>query len=410
MAFKCCDNKTSDILKLPSSWRINMYDVLSGMRILELSAFIAAPLAGLTLSQLGADVIRVDPEGGGMDYKRWPLSDDNTSLYWAGLNKGKRSVALDLKHESGRDTFREILASSCEDGGILLTNLTGPTWLSYDELCKVRPDLIMVSLTGHNDGKAAVDYTVNCAVGIPMATGYATPEKPVNNMLPAWDAIAGMTLALAILTAERHRRKTGEGQHVTLALSDVAYALVSNLGYTSEAEALRRDRPAIGNHMYGALGHNLPTLDGRQLMFVVLTERHWLTLVNVSNTCHAMAEIEYNRGVDLNSDAGRYEAKDDIILELAKWSNTLTLSEIGPIFDEARILWGPYQTFQQMVQEDPRASLNNPMFQEIEQEGVGRVRATGSPLNFIGKARQTIRPAMRVGADTNDVLKDVLGQ
>ena len=114
--------------------------------------------------------------------------------------------------------------------------------------------------------------------------------------------------------------------------------------------------------------------------------------------------------MDLNSDAGRYEAKDDIILELAKWSDTLTLSEIGLIFDEARILWGPYQTFQQMVQEDPRASLNNPMFQEIEQEGVGRVRATGSPLNFIGKARQKIRPAMRVGADTNDVLKDVLGQ
>ena len=174
-----------------------MYDVLSGMRILELSAFIAAPLAGLTLSQLGADVIRIDPEGGGMDYKRWPLSDDGTSLYWAGLNKGKRSVVLDLKHENGRDTFRDILSAPGEDGGILLTNLTGPPWLSYDELRKVCPNLIMVSLTGHNDGNAAVDYTVNCAVGIPMATGYATPDKPVNNMLPAWDAIAGMTLAMA---------------------------------------------------------------------------------------------------------------------------------------------------------------------------------------------------------------------
>jgi 2-methylfumaryl-CoA isomerase len=395
---------------LPSSWEINMYDVLSGMRILELSAFIAAPLAGLTLSQLGADVIRVDPEGGGMDYKRWPLSDDETSLYWTGLNKGKRSVALNLKQESGRDTFRDILEASCEDGGILLTNLTGPAWLSYDELRKIRPDLIMVSLTGHNDGKAAVDYTVNCAVGIPMATGYATPEQPVNNMLPAWDAIAGMTLALAILAAERHRRKTGEGQHVTLALSDVAYALISNLGYTSEAEVLYRDRPAIGNHMYGALGHNLPTLDGRQLMFVVLTERHWLALLKVSNTSDAMAKIGYKCGLDLNSDVGRYEAKDDIIQELSMWSKTLTLAEISSIFDEARILWGPYQTFQQMVQEDPRASLQNPMFQEIEQEGVGRIRATGSPLNFIGKARQKVRPASRVGADTDIVLKDVLGQ
>ncbi len=387
-----------------------MYDVLSGMRILELSAFIATPLAGLTLSQLGADVIRVDPKGGGMDYKRWPLSNDGTSLYWAGLNKGKRSVALDLKQKSGQNIFCDILASSCEDGGILLTNLTGPAWLSYDELCKVRPDLIMVSLTGHNDGKAAVDYTVNCAVGIPMATGYASPEHPVNNMLPAWDAIAGMTLALAILAAERHRRKTGEGQHVTLALSDVAYALVSNLGYTSEAEALQRDRPAIGNHMYGALGHNLPTLDGRQLMFVVLTERHWRALLEVSNTSSVMSEIERSRNVDLNSDSGRYEAREVIIFELTKWSKTRTLDQISVLFDKFRILWGPYQTFQQMVHEDPRASLKNPMFQEIEQEGVGRVRATGSPLNFIGKTRQKIRPAARVGADTDDVLKNVLGQ
>ncbi len=387
-----------------------MYDVLSGMRILELSAFIAAPLAGLTLSQLGADVIRVDPEGGGMDYKRWPLSDDGTSLYWAGLNKGKRSVALDLKHENGRDTFRDILSAPGEDGGILLTNLTGPAWLSYDELRKVRPNLIMVSLTGHNDGNAAVDYTVNCAVGIPMATGYATPDKPVNNMLPAWDAIAGMTLAMAILAAERHRRKTGEGQHVTLALSDVAYALVSNLGYASEAEAIARDRPAIGNHMYGALGHNLPTKDDRQVMFVVLTERHWQALMKVTNTADAMAEIANKRDLDLNSDSGRYEARDDIVVELTKWSKTQTLAEVGPVFDEARLLWGPYQTFQQMVHEDPRATLENPMFDQIDQDGVGRVRASGSPLNFIGKDRQKVRPASRVGADTEAVLNDVLGK
>ena len=120
-----------------------MYDILSGMRVIELSAFVAAPLAGLSLAQLGADVIRVDPPGGGMDYKRWPLSDSGTSIYWAGLNKGKRSVALDLKQEEQRETFRQLLKSSGEDGGILLTNLTGPNWLEYEELKKVRPDLIL---------------------------------------------------------------------------------------------------------------------------------------------------------------------------------------------------------------------------------------------------------------------------
>lgn len=386
-----------------------MYDILSGMRILELSAFVAAPFAGLTLSQLGAEVIRVDPEGGGMDYNRWPLTKNGTSLYWAGLNKGKRSVALDLKQEGGRDIFRRILASSCEDGGILLTNLTGPSWLSYEELRKVRPDLIMVSLTGHNDGSAAVDYTVNCAVGIPFATGNATADQPVNSVFPAWDAIAGMTLAMAILAAERHRSRTGEGQHVTLALSDVAYSLVSNLGFMGEAEIMQRDRPAIGNHLYGAFGHNLPTSDGRQLMLVALTNRHWKSLVEITGTADAMSEIEKRKGLNLYSDAGRYDARAEIVVELSKWSQNKTLAEIGDLFDDVKILWGPYQSFQQMVQSDPRASLQNPMFEEIEQNGIGRMRASGSPLNFVNQKRQPVRPASHVGADTDAVLKDVLG-
>ena len=88
----------------------------------------------------------------------------------------------------------------------MLTNLTGPNWLAYEELKKVRPDLILVSLTGHYDGSAAVDYTVNCAVGLPYATGNATPDAPVNHVLPAWDLVAGMTLATGLLAAERHRR------------------------------------------------------------------------------------------------------------------------------------------------------------------------------------------------------------
>lgn len=386
-----------------------MYDILSGMKIVELSAFVAAPLAGLALAQLGAEVIRVDPVGGGIDYKRWPLSNDGTSLYWTGLNKGKRSVALDLKQEANRESFRNILKQSGEDGGILLTNLTGPEWLSYEELRKVRPDLILVSLTGHNDGSAAVDYTVNCAVGIPFATGNATSDQPVNSVLPAWDAVAGMTLATGILAAERHRRITGEGQHVTLALSDVAYAMASNLGYAGEAEVLKRDRPAIGNHLYGTFGHNLPTKDNRQLMAIALTRRHWQALVEVTGTADAMAKIQHDTGQDLLEEGGRYEARKEILAALEKWSLTRTLDEIASLFDAAKILWGPYQTFRQMVEDDPRASTDNPMFEEIDQPGVGKLRACGSPLNFVGSQRLKVRPASPVGADTQNVLDELNG-
>src|ERR1051325_5384915 len=95
---------------------------LDGVRVVEVSAFVAAPLAGATLAALGADVIRVDPPGGGVDIDRWPLHED-VSLYRAGLNQGKRSIELDLKSTAGRDRLLKLLRESGPDGGILLTNL-----------------------------------------------------------------------------------------------------------------------------------------------------------------------------------------------------------------------------------------------------------------------------------------------
>ena len=80
-----------------------MSGILAGMRIVEGSAFVAAPLGGMTLAQLGADVIRFDQIGGGLDYHRWPLAPDGQSLFWAGLNKGKRSIQIDLGSDAGRD-------------------------------------------------------------------------------------------------------------------------------------------------------------------------------------------------------------------------------------------------------------------------------------------------------------------
>src|SRR5436305_7169144 len=82
--------------------------ILDGLRVVELSAFIAAPLGGATLAALGADVIRVDPPGGGIDIGRWPLGPDGRSLYWQGLNRGKRSLALDLRSAAGRELVRRL--------------------------------------------------------------------------------------------------------------------------------------------------------------------------------------------------------------------------------------------------------------------------------------------------------------
>ena len=91
--------------------------LLSGMRVVEGSAFVAAPLGGLTLAQLGADVIRFDRIGGGLDYKRWPVVDNDVSLYWAGLNKGKRSIALDLSRKEGRELATALITAPGVNAG-----------------------------------------------------------------------------------------------------------------------------------------------------------------------------------------------------------------------------------------------------------------------------------------------------
>ena len=144
-----------------------MNSLLTGLRIVESVAFVAAPLGGLTLAQMGADVIRIDPIGGGLDSQRWPLSESGRSLYWAGLNKSKRSIAIDLRAPEGQALAREIITAPGDDAGILLSNFPARGWLVYDGLVERRADLIMVNIVGNRDGSTALDYTVNCAVGLP---------------------------------------------------------------------------------------------------------------------------------------------------------------------------------------------------------------------------------------------------
>ncbi len=380
------------------------------MRVVEGSAFVAAPLGGMTLAQMGADVIRFDPLKGGLDYTRWPITEDGASLFWAGLNKGKRSFAADLRSPAGRELLTELICAPGEDAGLFLTNFPASGWLAYDRLAERRRDLIMVVITGNADGSSAVDYTVNPSTGFPMATGPRNLSTPFNHLLPAWDAVTGTLAATALLAAERHRRKTGEGQLIKIALSDVAFAMVGNLGKIAEVQINHNDRQKDGNFLYGAFGHDFPTKDGRRLMIVGLTFRQWKGLVDATGLQPAVDAIEAMLGVDLTREGDRFVARDVIVSALDPWVRERTLAEVGAIFDANGVSWGPYQTFTQLVDEDPRCSPANPMFETVAQPGIGSYLMPGSPVAFGALARLPVSPAPVLGQHTDDVLADVLGR
>lgn len=176
------------------------YQLLGPLRVIESSAFIAAPLAGLTLAQFGADVIRVDLIGGGIDYGRLPLAPGGRSLYWTGLNKAKRSIAIDIRKPQGRELLRTLVAAPGPDGGVLLTNIATP-WLSHSTLASLRADVITCTISGNPDGSTAVDYMVNAATGFPAITGNGSIQAPVNHVLPAWDVACAYQAAFALLAA-----------------------------------------------------------------------------------------------------------------------------------------------------------------------------------------------------------------
>ncbi len=383
--------------------------ILSGLRIVEVSAFVAAPLGGMTLAQLGADVIRVDPIGGGADANRWPVTQEGRSLYWAGLNKGKRSLTVDLRRREGQALIADLLAAPGEGSGILLTNLQAGGWLGYDRLKERRPDLIMVQITGNHDGSTALDYTVNSAVGFPLVTGPTGYVEPVNHVLPAWDGMCGLTAAVGILAAERHRRLTGEGQQVRLSLSDIAFAYVGALGFIGEVEINGAERPAIGNHLYGTFGRDFATADGRRVMILAITDRHWDVLVELMGLQEKAKLVESLLGVDLRREGDRYRARHVLQELIAPWVAARTLAQVGAALEGARLPWGPYQSFSQMVAEDPRCSTQNPMFEVVDQPGIGAYRAPGTPIAFSSLAREPVRPAPLYGQHTDEVLAGVLG-
>jgi 2-methylfumaryl-CoA isomerase len=356
---------------------------LAGLTVVEVSSFVAAPLCGMTLSQLGAEVIRVDPIGGASDTHRWPVTADGTSIYWTGLNKGKRSATVDLRSAEGQELVQRLIV---EGDGIVVTNAAGLPWLSYETLAAKRADLIHLQVLGRHDGSTAVDYTVNAGIGYPLVTGPADHAGPINHVLPAWDVCCGLYAALAVVAALRRRDESGVGAQISLPLEDVALATAGNLGLLTEPQVNGTERERLGNAIYGQYGQDFTSSDGAAFMVVTLTKRHFQDLVEVTGCGAAVSALAESLGADFGDEGVRYRNRGALSGLFATWFADRTFAETAA---------------------DERVTAN-PLFSRLHQDGLGDYLAPGLPTAFDG-SHFAGEPAPRLGGDTVDVLTAALG-
>lgn len=386
-----------------------MYELLKGLRVVEGSAFVAAPTCGLYLAQMGAEVIRFDNIGGGPDFRRWPLAENGSSLYWEGLNKAKKSVAIDLSRPEGREIAQRLAAAPGEDGGLFVTNFPVDGFLGYDKLKALRDDLICVRVMGWSDGSQGMDYTINSALGLPLMTGPIGDDAPVNHVLAAWDLLTGAYCAFAMVSALLARMRGMGGREIRAPLSDIGAATMANLGFTAETMLTGQQRPRMGNDVFGAFGRDFTTKDGEKLMLLCITPKQWSKALDVLGIGAAVAAVEADLGVSFDKDEGlRFTHRAHLYPLFERAFAAKTAAELTPAFDAGGVTWGSYQTLEAAL-EDPRLFKDNPIFETITHPSGLTYPAPGAMGAIPQDVRGRVTPAPKLGQHTDEVLAQVLG-
>ncbi|OQW60537.1 MAG: CoA-transferase [Proteobacteria bacterium HN_bin10] len=380
---------------------------LAGVRVLDLSRVLAGPWATQILGDFGADIIKVERPGAGDDTRSWGppflpgANRHGDAAYYLAANRNKRSVTIDFAKPEGAELVRR-LAPHCQ---ILVENFkTGGLkkyGLDYASIAKLNPALVYCSITGFGHTgpyakRPGYDYIIQGMGGLMSLTG--EPEgEPMKSAVAVADLFSGMYAVTSILAALRHAERTGEGQHLDVALLDCQVAMLANLGasYLVSGETPQR----LGNqHASIAPYQVLATADGHIILAVGNDGQF-------RDFCAAA-------GVALHEDA-RFATNEARVVHRAALTEALrpilalrSTSEWIAVLERAEVPCGPINTLPQ-VYADPQVAARG-LVQEVARPNGESVRITSNPVRM-SETPADLRLAPPVlGQDTDSVLRDML--
>lgn len=375
---------------------------LSGFRVLDLTRFLSGPYCTMVLAELGADVIKIEQPGTGDDSRRMAPKVNGESYPFAMPNRSKRSVAVDLKSDRGRELFLELAANA----DLVIENfrpgVAKRLGIDYDSLRSVRDDILYCSISGFGQtgpyrDRPGFDIMAQGIGGFLRMTGQ--PDgKPTKVGIAINDIAAGATAIYSILAAELHRRQTGEGQYIDISLVDagLAWTVWESGAYFGSGETPAQTGT---RHRRSAPYQAYRTADG-YVTIGANTDRLWLRLIN--DVLKRPDWADDKRFVDLPA---RMAHLDDLEEEIEAITTTLPTSAWVDRMDTAGVPGGPVLTYDETL-DDPHVQARG-MIVDLEHPIIGPMKTIAPPTRFSELEFSVRSPAPWLGQHTADVLADL---
>ncbi len=378
--------------------------LFEGIRVLDLSRMLAGPYGSLLLADLGAEVIKVEEPDGGDPIRGMgpPFLPDGESAYFLAINRSKKSIALDLTKEMGREVFYDLVRES----DVVLENFRPGVMerlgCAYSKLWSLNQRIVLCSISAYGqDGPyrdwPAFDLALQAMGGALSLTGEAD-GRPVRMGLPMGDLAGGIFGAFAIAGALLRRERTGEGAHVDLSLLDCQVSLLTYIAQYFWTNGLV-PRPLGSGHVsavpYGALA----TRDGH-LIIAVFAEKFW------SGFCRAVGRPEWERDPRFATNRDRVENRAALMPLVETEFRTRTTAEWLVRLTAEGVSAAPIQSVDRVLA-DPQVRQRG-MVVEMAHPAYGATPTLGTPVKVDGAMDLGVSPPPRLGEHTDLVLRDLL--
>ena len=392
-------------------------NALDGLRILDFTWLLAGPYATRILADFGAEVIKVQSG------KTATGAESNTTGYFNTWNRNKLGITLNMNHPEARDIALRLVKAS----DIVMENFTPrvmSNWgLSYDKLVEVKPDIIMVNMSGMGGTGpwkdfAAFGSTIQAFSSITYLTSFpreiASPSArndrerivkspPLGLGYSYADPVAGLFAVLAVLAALEHRDKTGEGQHIDISEYEAMCSLLGPavLDYTVNRNAAMPQGNSAGYIAATPYGCYRCLGDDRWCVIAVFTEEEWQALK------HVLGDPAWSKEERFSTTSGRKEHAEELNELLEQWTAKHTPDEVMNLLQQAGIPAGIVEDANDLAN-DPQLTARN-FFIQTEHPVLGKTVSDNTPIKLSRTPARPCHPAPLLGQDNHYVYREILG-